>query len=213
MPLRPPPPAADVGLLILAIPAGEILYRVHASRRGPTAFNPGLGPPSRFAPLHADDPPIVVPTLYAASTILGALSESVFHDVPHRGPAKRILVSRLDGMVLSAITLTRPLRVAQLAGAGLRRIGVRRRDLIDGGPGTDTTTARWAAALHDCSAAPDGLTWTSRQDDTARACVLFGDRVDPGTLAPISAPIHLDVAPGLDLVEQAATDAGITVIR
>ncbi|MEO5964320.1 MAG: RES family NAD+ phosphorylase [Candidatus Limnocylindrales bacterium] len=196
-----------------SVPAGTVLFRVHAARRGSSEFNPGLGGQSRFAPLLAGAPPVVVPTLYASSSIAGAFSESIFHDVPYRGIAKRILISRLAEYVLSALVAQREIHVAQLAGAGLRRVGVRRRDLIDGGPLTYTSTVRWAAALHDCPAQPGGLLWTSRQDDTAQALVLFGDRVAETRLLAISGPIALGSPPGLDLVEQAANAAGISVVR
>lgn len=213
MALRPPPAAVDLDPLIVEVPAGTVLFRVHGPRRGATGFNPGKGDPSRFAPLHAGDPLVVVPTLYASSTIPGALSESVFHDVPFRGTAKRILVSRLDGVLLSAVGVMNPLSVALIAGAGLRRIDVRRRDLIEGGPDTHVDATRWAVALHDSPVGPAGLAWRSRQDDTARAYVFFGDRVSDADLIALSAPIALSIVPGLDLVEQAASDAGITVIR
>lgn len=213
MALRPPPPAVDLDPLVVEIPGGTLLFRVHVRRRSSTHFNPGKGGRSRFAPLDAGHPPVVVPTLYASSSIPGAFSESIFHDVPYRGPAKRILVSRLDEYALSAIAVQRDLGLAQVAGLGLRRIGVRRRDLIEGGPSTYGDTVRWAAALHDCPAEPDGLLWMSRQDDTAQVVVLLGDRVEPPDLLAISAPIALDTSPGLDLVEQAANDAGITVVH
>ena len=67
-----------------------------------------------------------------------------------------------------------PIRLAMLAGLGLRRLGVRRRDLIASGPGSYGLTAAWALALNGCLAAPSGLPWTSRQDDTASALLLFG---------------------------------------
>ena len=213
MALEPPPAATNVDPLLVEVPAGTILFRVHADHRQATEFNPGKGDPSRFAPLRAGRRSAIVPTLYASSTIPGALSESIFHDVPYRGTAKRILISRLGSAVLSAVGVMKPLSVALIAGSGLRRIGVRRRDLIDGGPGTYKDTVRWAAALHDSPSEPDGLAWMSRQDDTARAYVLFGDRVADKALSTLSIPIALAIPPGLDLVMQAASDAGITVIR
>lgn len=213
MTLRPPPAATNVDPLIVEVPAGTVLFRVHADHRHATEFNPGKGDLSRFAPLRGGRPLGIVPTLYASSTIPGALSESVFHDVPYRGTAKRILISRLGSAVLSAVGVLNPLSVALMAGPGLRRIGVRRRDLIDGGPSTYKDTVRWAAALHDSPPEPDGLAWMSRQDDTARAYLLFGDRVGDKDLLALSIPIALAISPGLDLVEQAASDAGIAVIR
>ncbi len=213
MVLRPPPSTADIDPLIVEIPAGTVLFRAHAAHRDATGFNPGMGTTGRFHPLLAGDPPAVVPTLYAASTIPGALSESIFHDVPYRGPAKRILVSRLQGVVVSAVLVTGTPPVALLTGAGSRRLGVRRRDLIEGGPRTYPRTVDWAAALHDAAPHPAGLTWMSRQDDAVRAYVLFGDRVPDAGLVAITAPQPLATGIGLELVEQAASDAGIAVVR
>jgi hypothetical protein len=159
----------------------------------------------------ADGTPI--PTLYAATTVAGALSESVFHDVPYRGRGKRILAARLNGLALSTLIVTEPIRLALVAGLGLRRLGVRRRDLIEGGPGSCAQTAAWALALYNCPVAPSGLLWVSRQDDTANALLLFGDRVPAGSLHIASDPVPLDVGPGLALVDDAATLARITVVR
>ena len=154
-----------------------------------------------------------MPALYAATTVAGALSESVFHDVPYRGRGKRILAGRLAGLALSTLIVVEPIRLALVAGLGLRRLGMRRRDLVEGGPGSYVQTAGWALALHGCPAAPAGLLWTSRQDDTANALVLFGGRVSGGGLLVASDPLPLDTGPGLALVDDAATLAAITVVR
>jgi hypothetical protein len=212
VPLAPPPDPASLDPLVIDIEAGTPLLRVHAIGRSADAFNRGAGRPSRFGPLHRGDGR-PVPTLYAATTVAGALSETVFHDVQYRGRGKRILVSRLSGLALSTLNVTIPIRVALVAGLGLRRLGVRRRELIEGGPGTYAATAAWANALYACPTAPAGLLWVSRQDDTANALVIFGDRVASGSLTPVSRPVPLDAGPGLALVDDAATLAAITVIR
>ena len=212
MALAPPPDPADLDPLVIEIAAGTPIVRVHSATRSADVFNPGLGTSSRFAPLHRmDGSPI--PTLYAATTVAGALSESVFHDVPYRGRGKRVLAARLAGLAISTLIIEEPMRLAMLAGLGLHRLGVRRRDLIESGPGTYAATASWALALYSCPAAPSGLLWTSRQDDTARALLLFGDRI-PGTgLLVASNPISLATGPGLALVDDAAALAAITVVR
>lgn len=74
-------------------------------------------------------------------------------------------------------------------------------------------TAAWALALYSTPPAPSGLLWTSRQDDTASALVLFGDRVPASALLVASDPVPLNSGPGLALVDDAATLAGITVVR
>lgn len=45
-------------------------------------------------------------------------------------------------------------------------------------------TRQWAAAIHAGFPQVQGLCWISRQDDGARAVVLFGDRIGSGSLQP-----------------------------
>jgi len=208
---RPPDPST-LDPLVIEITAGTPLVRVHSIGRSAADFNPGAGRPSRFAPLHRTDG-TAIPTLYAATTIAGALSESIFHDVPYQGRGKRILVSRLGGLALSTLVVDRSLRLVHLAGLGLRRLGVRRRDLIESGPDSYPRTAEWALALYASPMTLSGLLWVSRQDDTARAALLFGDRVPAGSIRVASAPVPLDHGAGLALVDDAATLAAITVVR
>lgn len=212
MPLAPPPDPSTLHPLVIEIASGTPLVRVHSIGRSAADFNPGLGRPSRFGPLHlANGTPI--PTLYAATTVAGALSESIFHDVPYRGRGKRILVSRLTGLALSTLIVDRPLQLVHLAGLGLRRLGVRRRDLIETGPRSYSRTAEWAIALHASPLTPSGLVWVRSQDDTARAILLFGDRVPAGSMRVASSPVRLNQGAGLALVDDAATLAAITVVR
>jgi len=122
-------------------------------------------------------------------------------------------VARLSGLAMSTLIVTEPIRLAMLAGLGLRRLGVRRRDLIETGPGTYSQTAAWALALHGSPVAPSGLLWTSRQDDTASVLLLFGDRIPASAMIVASAPVPLDSGPGLALLDDAAALAAITVLR
>lgn len=48
-------------------------------------------------------------------------------------------------------------------------------------------TRKWAAAIHAQSPDIQGMCWTSRQDDGARAVILFGDRISPGALEQVGA--------------------------
>jgi hypothetical protein len=212
VPLAAPPSPRTLDPLLIEVPQHTRLFRVHTARLPADRFNPGRGARARFSPLHLPDG-TAIPTLYAAATIMGALSETVFHDVPYRGRGKRILASRLAGLAISSLEITQPISVARLAGVGLRRLGVRRRDLIESGVTAYPMTASWAPALHECQGAPAGLLWTSRQDDTASALVLFGDRVAPEAVTVSFGPVALDAGAGLALVDDAASLAAITVFR
>ena len=61
-------------------------------------------------------------------------------------------------------------------GAGLRP------GMIDTEKDRYPATRAWAAALHAQCPDIQGLCWTSRQDDSAQAVMLFGDRIVPGVL-------------------------------
>lgn len=165
-----------------------------------------------FTPVGGDGQ---VPVPYGADHELGALSETVFHDVPVRG-AKEVPYSKLLHRALIRLTPTRDLRLVDLTSDGLRRLGLSRPELIESGPRSYEDTARWARALHAHEGGPrfDGLCWVSRQRDTSLAVMLFGDRVETETLVvPDDAHVMpLAVGAGLDLVCLLADRAGIAIV-
>ncbi len=141
----------------------------------------------------------------------GALSETVFHDLPIRGAGRSILRSSLKTMMVSVLSPLRDLKLVQLHGYGLRRLEISRAELIESGAGQYGQTAKWAEALHACGSGIDGLVWVSRQHDTSLALVLFGDRVRRADLEVVDPPLPLYLGPGFDEVQRAAEQAGITV--
>ncbi len=154
----------------------------------------------------------MVGTLYAADSDEGAVSETVFQDVSPRGPAKRVRLSRFEVYLRSVLSLEREVRLAQLHGHGLRRIGAPRAELIDADADHYPGLAAWGQALHDCTAEPDGLVWRSRQYDDALSVLLFGDRVRRAELSVVDPPLPLVLGAGLELIRQLAEDAGIALI-
>ena len=189
---------------------GTPIIRCHHVQFGATEFNPGIGK-GRFHPF-SDLAAQSVPTLYGAGSIEGALSETVFHDVPVRGPVRRIRKFSLRPLVVSTIAAKRLLRLAQLHTTGLRRLQVSRAELIDGNSRSYPATVLWARALHRCREDLDGLAWVSRLHDTSRALVLFGDRVARRDLEVVEPPLPLFEGRGFDKVWKAAEEAGITLI-
>jgi hypothetical protein len=207
-----PPDPGRVDPLVEVWPTDRRIVRCHRLGHAATEFNPGRGDPGRFHPLPADGG--WVPTVYGSDTEDGALSETVFHDVPVKGPARRILVSRLLDRVVSTVLPLRDLSLVQLHGYGLRRLGVRRRELIETEADQYHRTVLWARALHLWPGRADGLVWVSRQHDTSRAAVLFGDRVDADRdLRQDGMSLPLGWGSGLERVLVAAEAAGITVVR
>lgn len=72
-------------------------------------------------------------------------------------------------------------------------------------------TRQWAEAIHAQHPDIQGLSWVSRQDDSARAVVLFGDRVPKGTLQQVGDSRNLlqdeqAYAELLDLAERIGVD-------
>jgi len=153
-----------------------------------------------------------VPTLYGSNTLDGALSETVFHDVPVRGAFRAVRQGDLTPLMISTLAPKRDLRLAQLHGHGLRRLGLRRSQLLDSEADRYPRTRPWARALHGADSELDGLIWVSRQHDTSRALVLFGDRVERGDLQVVEPPLPLAWGPGLERVQGSAEKAGILVI-
>ncbi len=204
-----PPPPTSLQPLLFTWERDRPLVRCHSARFGPAGFNPGIGI-GRFHPFK-DANGDVVPTLYAAETLDGALAETVFHSLPVRGPGKKVRKVALRSLVLSNFACHRDLRLAQLFGFGLRRLGVSRLMLIEVAKRQYARTAAWARALHACDQLIDGLVWVSRQNDGTRSVILFGDRVSTSSLRSLGDSMPLNDGPGYDAVLNAADQAGIVL--
>lgn len=204
-----PLPRPDIDPLKITWKAGRRLYRVHSMDYASTAFNPGLGPPGRFHPI-VDRGGAAIATLYAADQISGALSETVFHSVV---AGAVILRTQLQNRYITEIELTEDLVLANLTGHGLRRIGLNRSQLIEPGPAHYAATARWAEAVHHSNSDIAGLVWVSRQFDTSKALVAFGDRVGAEPFIERGESRALYRGAGYRLVQRAAADAGVTLVE
>jgi len=201
-----PEPAHALQLRLIGLPAGQLLHRVHLAQYGAVQFNPGVQGNARFSPLR-DDQGRPVPTLYAGTTRDCALMETVFHDVPHTAGTKTFDKSKLSDQWHSTVAVRQGLQLADLSSVALRRLGVTRKQLIDTEKDQYPRTREWARAIHRQCPLAQGLSWISRQDDSARAFLLFGDRVPEGALQPqgASRSLHGDAATYetvLDLAER-----------
>ena len=153
-----------------------------------------------------------MPTLYGAGTLDGALAETIFRDVPVRG-YRGIPLSVLIPLLASTIQCRRPLRLIDLRGFGLQRLGVSRRELIDSNTRHYSLTRAWAASLYRAVDDADGMVWVARQHDMSEAVILFGTRVDRDDLEVIAAPRSLVHAAHIEPdVVVAAEAAGIIIV-
>lgn len=205
-----PPDFSGLPPLVETWERGKPLVRVYAYAHPPTAFRAG-GTHGRFHPFQ-NAAGEIVPVLYASDMDDGAISEAVFRDVGAGGGIQAVAEVRLTTLSLVSLRPKRDLQLASLAGHGLRRYRVRPRDLTDTPPITYSKTALWAKAMHRALPPVDGIQWMSRQFNTARAVVLFGDRVRARDLEVAADPIPLIYGEGRRRVERAANQADILLL-
>lgn len=157
------------------------LHRVHLEKYAGDEFNPGVKGNARFSPIKcAKGKPIR--TLYGGNTFECAAMETVFHDVPFAPGLKSYDKAKLEDQVHSQLSPGDDLVLADLRGKALRKLGVERKQLIDTEKDQYPATREWAEAIHAQCPDVQGLCWTSRQDDSAQAVMLFGDRIASGVL-------------------------------
>ena len=203
------PPAREVDPLIETLLAGTELARVYHQDGGSLGFNATFTS-GRFRPVLAPDR-TVVPTAYLAADDETALAEGVLRGVTvvQGEPPRRVYRTQVEGLALCHLTLTTDLRVARLHGPGLVRLGLLRAHVIDCEESDYPYTAQWGKALWGCPRRPAGISWTSRQNDSAHAYMLWRNRVKAGSIELASPGLALDHGPGLDLVREACVTAGV----
>ena len=125
--------------------------------------------------------------MYAADTEDAAIAETLLHDIPAEGGL--LPYDDYASKVLARLKVTRDLRLAVLHGTGIRRLKVAPADVTSSPASTYADTVRWAEAAHGIGV--DGLVWMSRQCNSVKAYVFFGDRCD-GTdrLSPRTPPMR-----------------------
>jgi RES domain len=194
--------------LLLQTP--RLVWRVHAARYGAAVFHPGGHGNARFSPIVSRSG-IHVPTLYLASTLEGALMESVFREVP-TPPGEYILdLGRLRDaqLVVSCLRIDRRLRLVDLSTKGLKRLGLTRREVVDTSVLEYANTRAFSERMHQTTQA-QGLVWTSKQDDGAKAYLLFGDRISAIALRVVEDRASLLEEPHLTSLITLATRIGVT---
>jgi hypothetical protein len=128
--------------------------------------------------------------------------ETVFHDVPFvAGPKMLSKATHVAGKVHSQLTLTRNLALIDLSAIPLRKLGISRKDLIECDGSQYSETRAWALALHNQYPNAEGLVWTSRQADPARAIVVFEDHLAGHALTAVGSSTPLLQPDGSAILE------------
>lgn len=192
---------------------GREIHRVFDHHYPADRFNPGkhTAVEGRF---HFFEDPTGrrVPVLYGAAGDEAAIAETVFHDVPVRGPGRVVLEQRIEPLSLCRLRPTRDLTLIALHGFGLRRLGVRATELTDTEASQYSRTVPWVRALHHAEPTADGLAWMSRQHNSQKAVMLFGDRVSSDELHLQWGPQPLITGPGRRVLDAAANLCDIAII-
>jgi hypothetical protein len=138
------------------------LFRISTHADGEPYFGRSGG--NRF-----DDPARAYGTCYAGLSLVTAVAESLLHDLMPRRGHYLIAAEDIERRFVHTFTGA-PLRLANLTGASLNRLGGHGE--LSGTPGYDIPQA-WSAAIFGHPAAPDGFLYMSRLMNTERAAVLF----------------------------------------
>ena len=199
LPTRIPEPPANLAALVepTVWRRDTLIHRIHLNAYASNAFNPGVRGNARFSPIrdvHGNS----IPTLYGGTTFDCAAMETVFHDIPFTTGLKTFDKSlKLSGQVYSQLHPRRDLALADLSNTTLRKLGIARHQLIDTEKDIYPQTRVWAEAIHRFCPTLDGLSWVSRQDDRARALMLFGDRAASNDLVAPGAPRDIAFDPAI----------------
>ncbi|MCI4592603.1 RES family NAD+ phosphorylase [Sphingobium sp. BYY-5] len=201
-PMIIPSPPANLATLVTRMtwPKGDIIHRIHPDIYQAGQFNPGPKGNARFSPI-LDATTNSIATIYGGTGFACAAMETVFHDVPFAPGLKTVAKRKLKAHHYSQLAPSFDLVLADLNTKALRKLGIKRGELIDTEKNIYPQTRKWAEAFHAQCPDIQGLCWVSRQDDTARAIILFEDRLGP---KPLSA-----ATTSLDLVTDAATHAAL----
>lgn len=156
-----PPPPDDLARRRLTLrETDQAWFRIHSNSRDPLFF--GRSGHNRF-----DAPAAEYGILYAGADAYCAFIETFGHATGDQVVTTGALGSR----ALTRIEALRPLRLVDLTGAGLARLGADERLCS----GDYTIAQRWSLALMQHPEQPDGLLYRSRHDPS-RLCAAIHDR-------------------------------------
>jgi RES domain len=202
------PQTASISPTIELLDAGATVVRVYQRPFGPLGFN-DADAPARFRPIR-NASGAIVPTAYGAHDEETAIAETVLRGVSalsHGSPRRRLFRLEVEGLDMVRLRTTRALRLVRLHGLGLTLL---REHVIDTPESEYGYTAQWAQALYGHRSRPHGLVWTSRQNDTSRAFILWGEtRVRQEWLQLEGEPVALDREPGLEPFRKVCANAGV----
>ena len=154
----PPADFATRDLPIEAVPAGTTFVRIHRSTLDPLYF--GASGDNRF-----DDPEGQYGVCYAERSLEGAFAETCLRQVG----ARLVPLSRLAGRSATELTVAAELRLVELHGPGLARVGA----TAAVSSGTYDVSQPWSRAIYEHPVSVDGIVYRSNHDNGELCVALF----------------------------------------
>ncbi|WP_235895260.1 RES family NAD+ phosphorylase [Yersinia alsatica] len=139
-----PAPKADLQVNFTTWIAGKPIYRIHSAEFAATQFNPGKGG-ARFSPMSNS-----VPTLYGGASTSVAVMETIFHDLPSSSVGTPYDLGKLEGLAYSAVKPYEDLHLVDLNPKTLRKMGVKRADILDSSADQYVFTREYSVAIQIC---------------------------------------------------------------
>ena len=172
---RPPGDLSGVSLPLTEV--DTVWFRSHLRRYGALFF--GRSGDCRF-----DAPGQEYGVLYVADNLEGAFIETF--GIRSKATVRHVTMRQLRDRRFAEISFPRPLRLVDLTGPGLARVGADAR-LCAGG---DYAVAQlWSLAFWQHTDQPDGILYLSRHDPSTRCAAIF-DRAGSG---PGGGPSESDI--------------------
>ncbi|WP_048707559.1 RES family NAD+ phosphorylase [Microvirga massiliensis] len=165
----PPADFAARDLPIETVPASTTFVRIHRSSLAALYF--GTSGDNRF-----DDPEGHYGVCYAARSLAGAFVETCLREVG----VTLVPLSRLAERSATELVATAELRLVELHGPGLARVGA----TAAVSSGTYDISQPWSRAIHGHPANVDGIVYRSNHDNGELCVALFDrcrDRLRPGS--------------------------------
>ncbi len=169
---HPPPPNDFDRLRLPLVRAKGPWFRIHPADRSPAHF-------SKSGDNRFDDPLGKYGALYVALDFAGAFIETA----GHRTGIRLVTRTWLEERALSTVTSRRPLKLVDLTGSGLPKLGADSRLFS----GDYRVSQSWGRAIWAHPSRPDGILYLSRHDPSRRSIAIFDRRSTRTILRHLSA--------------------------
>lgn len=175
---------------IVTLKKGHLLHRVHPSKYKGNQFNPVKTANTRFSTI-LDERDDVIPVLYAAESLEGALMETVFHDVPYVPGLKVVAKENLQNHHHTELRVEEEIKVVELTTITLRKLGVTPAKLLTSESIEYPFSRKFAEEIYKLNPESQGMRWVSRQHNEEKVYVFFEPRLNKSSISIHIAPLDI----------------------